>query len=165
MTDTEHIAHDIYEPSSEIGRGAYFALGLILGFMTVGLLGMIVLTNNDTNAPLAVGEVATTTAGGTEGPPGPGGDAVAGQEIYSGTCAACHGPTAEGITGLGLPLANSPFVQSMSDDELVAFIAVGRGADDPVNTTGVGMPPKGGNPSLDEDDLLDVVAYLRTLQP
>lgn len=32
------------------------------------------------------------------------------------------------------------------------------------NTTGVAMPPKCGNPSLTDQDLADVVAYLRTLQ-
>jgi hypothetical protein len=26
------------------------------------------------------------------------------------------------------------------------------------------MPAKGGNPALSEDDLLDIIAYLRTLQ-
>jgi mono/diheme cytochrome c family protein len=28
----------------------------------------------------------------------------------------------------------------------------------------VAMPPKGGNPALSEEDLADVVAYLRTLE-
>jgi hypothetical protein len=27
------------------------------------------------------------------------------------------------------------------------------------------MPAKGGNPALSEDDLLDIISYLRTLQP
>jgi disulfide bond formation protein DsbB len=46
----------------------------------------------------------------------------------------------------------------------VAFIKVGRGVDDPANTTGVAMLPKGGNPGLSDQDLYDIVAYLRTLQ-
>jgi disulfide bond formation protein DsbB len=52
----------------------------------------------------------------------------------------------------------------MSDDELAQFLALGRPADDPGNTTGVAMPPKGGNPSLSDQDLMDVAAFLRTLQ-
>lgn len=92
------------------------------------------------------------------------GDAAHGEEIYSATCAACHGPDARGIDGLGKDLHNNTFVASLSDDELVAFLKEGRGADHPDNDTGVAMPPKGGNPALSDDDLLDVAAYLRTLE-
>jgi disulfide bond formation protein DsbB len=92
------------------------------------------------------------------------GDAAAGEEIYSSTCAACHGADATGIEGLGKNLHNNAFVNGLSDAELVDFINEGRLADHPDNETGVAMPPKGGNPSLDDDDLLDVVAYLRTLE-
>lgn len=92
------------------------------------------------------------------------GDAAAGEEIYTSTCAACHGADATGIEGLGKDLHNNAFVNGLSDAELVDFINEGRLADHPDNETGVAMPPKGGNPSLDDDDLLDVVAYLRTLE-
>ena len=44
------------------------------------------------------------------------------------------------------------------------FIKVGRDPSDPLNTTDVAMPPKGGNPALDNDDLYDIVSYIRTLQ-
>jgi mono/diheme cytochrome c family protein len=95
-------------------------------------------------------------------PPGVGaGDAVAGAEIYKGTCSACHGADLKGVDGLGLPLAPSAFVVDNSEAELAAFIAVGRPVGDPDNTQGVDMPPKGGNPSLDDQDLLDVSAYLK----
>ena len=43
-------------------------------------------------------------------------------------------------------------------------IQVGRPAGDPLNDTGVDMPPRGGNPSLSDEDLAHIVAYLRTLQ-
>lgn len=99
--------------------------------------------------------------GATDAPSG--GDAVAGEDIFSSTCAACHGADATGIEGLGPDLHNNAFVNGLSDDELVEFIEEGRGADHPDNETGVAMPPKGGNPSLSDDDLEDVVAYLRTL--
>ncbi len=94
------------------------------------------------------------------------GDATAGETVYMGTCIACHGPDAKGVTGLGKSLhaADSEFVRGKSDDELVAFILVGRTPDDPLNTTGVGMPAKGGNPAITEQQLHDVVAYVRTLK-
>jgi disulfide bond formation protein DsbB len=58
----------------------------------------------------------------------------------------------------------SEFIAGKSDDELVEFLKVGRPPDDPLNTTGVAMLPKGGNPSLTDEDLHNIVAYIRTLQ-
>ena len=100
-----------------------------------------------------------TTAGG-----GGSGNVAAGDTVFQGTCATCHGPDAMGIEGLGKGLHDNEWVQAHDDDGLVDFLLVGRPAADPLNTTGVDMPPKGGNPSLNNDDLLDVVAFLRTLQ-
>lgn len=94
-----------------------------------------------------------------------GGDAVAsGEEVFNSTCTACHGADGTGIEGLGPDLHGNEFAAGLSDDELVDFLEVGRAIDSPDNTSGVAMPPKGGNPSLTEDDLADVVAYLRTLE-
>src|SRR5262249_38319697 len=45
------------------------------------------------------------------------------------------------------------------------FVKVGRQPWDPLNTTKVQMPPRGGNPMLSDDDLRDIIAYVRTLQP
>ena len=61
-------------------------------------------------------------------------------------------------------MATSEFITSQSDAELVAFIKAGRLPADPLNTTGIAMPPSGGNPSLTDDDLANIVAYIRTLQ-
>jgi disulfide bond formation protein DsbB len=94
----------------------------------------------------------------------PTGDAVAGREKFASTCSACHGPTGEGVPGLGKDMTASEFIAGKSDKELVEFIKVGRDPSNPLNTTGVAMPPKGGNPAFDEDDLFDVVSYIRTLQ-
>lgn len=100
---------------------------------------------------------ADTTGAGLSG------DATAGEVVFAGTCATCHGPEALGLEGLGKNLHNNAFVDGLSDAELVAFLEVGRSAGDPANETGVDMPPKGGNPSLTEQDLYDIAAFLRTL--
>lgn len=92
------------------------------------------------------------------------GDAAHGAEVYAGTCSSCHGPDAKGLEGLGKDLHNNAFVAERSDQEMLDFLKVGRPATDPLNTTGVDMPPKGGNPALQDQDLLDVVAYVRTLK-
>ena len=94
------------------------------------------------------------------------GDAKAGEAVYMGTCIACHGPDAKGVVGLGKSLhpVDSEFIRSKTDEELVQFVLVGRTPDDPLNTTGVGMPAKGGNPAITEQQLHDVVAYIRDLK-
>jgi disulfide bond formation protein DsbB len=87
-----------------------------------------------------------------------------GTKVFAGTCSACHGKDAKGLPGLGKDLVNSAFCKSLDDDGLLAFVKRGRDPGDPMNTTKVGMPPKGGNPALSDDDLLDVIAYVRSLQ-
>ncbi len=99
----------------------------------------------------------------TEAPTGPAGDAAKGQTLYSGTCSSCHGPEALGIAGLGKDLTTSTFLAERSDAEMVAFLKTGRPASDPLNTTGVDMPPRGGNPALSDQDLADIISFLRTI--
>lgn len=90
---------------------------------------------------------------------------ASGDKLFHTTCIACHGKGGVGVPGNGKALVKNAFIQSLNDDQLLAFIQQGRSPSDPKNTTGIQMPPKGGNPAMTEDDLLDVIAYLRTLQP
>ena len=108
------------------------------------------------------GTTAPTTAA-TTAPTPSGGDPVAGETAFQGTCSTCHGTDATGIEGLGKSLIANEFVGGLDDAGMLDFLKVGRPTSDPLNTTGVDMPPKGGNPALTDDDLLDVIAYLRTL--
>lgn len=80
------------------------------------------------------------------------------------TCAVCHGQNAEGMPRLGKNLHNNTFIGNQSDEALVEFLEVGRPATHPDNERGVDMPPKGGNPSLTDEDLRQIVAYLRSIQ-
>lgn len=91
-------------------------------------------------------------------------DATNGRRLFVGTCAGCHGPAGEGMPGQGKPLTTSEFVTGHDDDGLLAFIVKGRQPWEPDNTTNVAMPPRGGNPTLSDADLQDIVAYLRELQ-
>ena len=89
---------------------------------------------------------------------------AAGRELYLTTCAICHGPDAKGIAMLGKDLRANEFVRSLSDAELVAFLAEGRRASHPLNDRGVDMPPRGGNPSLSDEDLGLIAAYIRSIE-
>lgn len=99
----------------------------------------------------------------TPTPTEPKGDPVAGKTAFSSTCISCHGPEAKGMPGLGKDLTVSEFVASKTDKELVEFVKTGRPASDPLNTVGVDMPPKGGNPALTDTDILNIVAFLRSI--
>jgi mono/diheme cytochrome c family protein len=92
------------------------------------------------------------------------GDPAAGQALFTGTCSTCHGLAGEGISGLGKDLTTSAFMSEKVDQELIDFVKVGRDPGDPLNTTGIGMPPRGGNPTLDDEDLQNIISYLRTIQ-
>lgn len=87
-----------------------------------------------------------------------------GQQLFASTCTGCHGPQGQGIPHLGKDLQTSKFAAGLSDAQLVDFITQGRPTSDPLNTTHVAMPPKGGNPALSSQDISDIVAYLRQLQ-
>lgn len=110
----------------------------------------------------AIAAAACQHGGETAGKGGSG-DAAHGQQIFVATCATCHGADGKGVKGLGKSLSPSEFVRKSSDTDLVLMIARGREPGDPQNTTGIAMPPNGGNAALTEKDLRDVVAYLRTL--
>ena len=92
------------------------------------------------------------------------GDAPDGQALFTSNCSACHGPTGGGLPALGKPLTTSEFVGGLSDEELLEFIKTGRPAGDPLNTSGVFMPPKGGNASLTDEQLLAIIAYIRSIR-
>ncbi len=126
-----------------------------------GIIGLlVVLALVSTACSESTGTPDTTTT--TEAPPASG-DSANGEALYNGSCVACHGPNGQGIEGLGKPWVGSEFINSSSDTEMVAFLQVGRPSDDPLNTTGIAMLPRGGNTSLTDAELLDLVAYMRTL--
>ncbi len=95
--------------------------------------------------------------------PLPAGDVAKGSAVWDSTCRTCHGATGEGLPGSGKPIRGSAFVASKTDAELLKFLKVGRSPSDPLNTTGSQMPPKGGNPLLKEADLINVIAFIRTM--
>lgn len=121
------------------------------------------LTSGDANAEIfGTADAAPPSEGEGEGE----GESVAvhGEELFAATCAACHGADATGVAGLGPSLVGNTFVAGLSDEDLLAFLNVGRPAGDLDNTTGIAMPAKGGNPSLSDGDLNDLIEYLRGLE-
>lgn len=115
-------------------------------------------TREPTAEPTTVVENQTTSSTSDYDP-----DVVAhGQSLFL-ACGACHGQDGLGLPNLGKPLVDSEFVDSTTDKDLVTFIKTGRPIWDPLNTTGIDMPAKGGNPTLTDEDMFAIVAYIRSL--
>ncbi len=86
-----------------------------------------------------------------------------GRMVFSGTCSSCHGPDGSGMVNQGANLHDGGFVASLDDKEMLTFLKLGRQSWDADSKMNLQMPPKGGNPTLTEEHLKDVVAYLRVL--
>ncbi len=80
-----------------------------------------------------------------------------GETVYQGTCIACHGARGTG-TLPGVPdLTDPQGVLKKSDAELMKNIINGlRSPGSPL-----AMPPKGGDSTLDRDDIAAVIRYMR----
>jgi mono/diheme cytochrome c family protein len=87
-----------------------------------------------------------------------------GKLLYEQSCSVCNGVDGRGFPDLGGDLVHGTFAVGKTDDQLVEFIKQGRPLADPLNTTGIPMPPRAGNPSLTDDQIRDIVGYLRTLE-
>lgn len=107
-------------------------------------------------------DVPATTQGAVPIPPV--GNAVRGKKLFAENCMMCHGNRGQGITLVGQDLQTSKLVLSLPAAKLVAFIKHGRSATNPINHRHIAMPPFGGNANLTNQDLYDIVAYLRKLQ-
>ncbi|WP_154224704.1 c-type cytochrome [Marinicella rhabdoformis] len=83
---------------------------------------------------------------------------MTGKEVYEQTCIACHGKDGKGAVP-GVPDLTIPEgVLSQSEEVLLAHIRDGFKS----KNSPMAMPAKGGNPSLSESDLLNVVAYMKS---
>src|SRR3972149_4435684 len=84
------------------------------------------------------------------------GDATAGKALYDKKCATCHGKLGEGNPNLAKTLKvefrhlGSKEVQAQSDEELGKIITEGKDKKKPVK-------------GLSDEDLANVIAYMRTL--
>jgi mono/diheme cytochrome c family protein len=125
--------------------------GLVL---VLGIPGFLVLTAMSTLAesspsPAPGGSVAT---GSTALP----GDPTKGQTLYAQNCASCHGVNLGGGVGAVLnPIEKLPGVANPLDPTyLIQIITNGRTEGSKV------MPPKGGNPSLTDQDVKDLASFI-----
>lgn len=156
--DESNETHD-----ADVARRTLRQIGRIIGgvalFCAIGVVAVIVIyMTTDAPTPETFSPPVPKKIDGIRV------DAKAGRQLFAQNCASCHGMNGEGMLERGVNLRKSAFVRLNSDSKLLKFLHVGRRANDPASILKIEMPPKGANPLLDDQQLGDLVAYLRQLQ-
>jgi mono/diheme cytochrome c family protein len=122
-------------------------------------------------SPRETGQSPSVATAGADASTAAGQDASAGafdvdhgKQLFMKVCASCHGATGQGLPHQGVNLRTSEFVTKHDNEHLLHFIRTGRQPNDPATREGLVMPPRGGDPTLDDESLRDVVAYLRVMR-
>lgn len=106
--------------------------------------------------------VAGCASGGDSAEPSPvldgSGDVAVGETLYQANCAVCHGADLRG-TGQGPPFLDAIYLPNHHAD--TSFLLAVRNGVRPHHWRFGPMPAIGG---LDEDDVADIVAYVRAQQ-
>jgi mono/diheme cytochrome c family protein len=89
------------------------------------------------------------------------GDPARGATLYGQNCATCHGANLEGGIGAVLnPIDKLPGVANPLDPTFLIDIITNGRQPQPGDPKQAPMPAKGGNPSLAEQDIKDLAAYI-----
>jgi cytochrome c5 len=117
----------------------------LTGQETRDVITFLQASNTKTVAAGAIQVVAATSKGET------------GEETYKKTCVACHAADGKGAFPGTPNFGDSSGALSKSDDVLINHIT--NGFQSPGSP--MAMPPKGGNPNLDESAIKAVLVYIR----
>lgn len=108
-------------------------------------------------ASSAAGEAATGGAADTAGDTGATGNAEAGQTVYVGNCAGCHGANGQGNIGPSLVTADGP--RSWTLAQFTTTLREGRTPDRELSAT----MPRYGEAQISDAQIADLQAYIKTL--
>jgi len=85
------------------------------------------------------------------------GDTAKGEDVFNGTCIACHGKNGKGAVPGAPDFTKKGGVLSQADSVLLDHMVNGFQSEGAL----LEMPPLGGNPDLTEEDMENALAYLR----
>ena len=87
-----------------------------------------------------------------------------GEQLYRESCVACHGVDAKGVANLGNPLVGYALHGQQQRPGAAGHDPQRARPERPANTTGLVMPPNGGRPDLNDEDIMAIIAFLRAQQ-
>lgn len=131
----------------------------LVAVIIAGVVGAFLLAGNATAQGQAAARAAATPLPAVT--PGPA-LLAKGKAVYELACIGCHGPAGEGVASIR-PITNSVLLRTGTDAELIQLVRVGRAVNDPHNVSGLAMPAGGGVSGMTDEDILAVIAYMRTL--
>ena len=86
------------------------------------------------------------------------GNPSTGEKLFTLACGKCHGRKRDGSLTLRVDVLTSDLAANEANQELFEIIKTGR------NAAGTRlMPPRGGNSTLTDENLYDIVAFIRSL--
>jgi cytochrome c5 len=86
-----------------------------------------------------------------------------GKAWFALTCVTCHGPTGEGLNNLAPSLKESEFLKTADPIAINLLIRRGRAINDPLNKSGKPMPARGGDPTITDEKVADLVAFVMSM--
>jgi mono/diheme cytochrome c family protein len=160
-----------------VSKGRRWLASVIVTLSIAGAWALALLSSSQTldpGAPAIAAEARSmaaarrtmglSLAGGRGGDDGTSADAEYGRQLFQQTCSSCHGVLAQGLPRQGADLRTSEFVATQGDEALMAFIKTGRLPKDPKSRLGLEMPPRGGNQSINDAQLVRIIRFLRVVQ-
>ncbi len=91
------------------------------------------------------------------------GNTERGKPLFLATCAACHGPSGQGIAGTAPAYSETEFVRTSDELTLARMIQQGRPMTAPDNRSKRAMPAQGGNPFLTPQNVRDIAVFIKSL--
>ena len=131
---------------------------LVLIIVAAVVISFLVAGNATVRGQAAARAAVTPVV--TSAPAGPA-QLAKGKAVYESVCIACHGPSGEGVASVK-SIVGSALLQTGTDAELLHLVRTGRQSTD-THASGVPMPAGGGRTDLADEDILAVIAYMRTL--
>ncbi len=137
--------------------------GLTLAFVSVAALALAFAggcAHSSANAPVAAAVAAPQPATAT--PTTTPGDPDVGAAVYARICLGCHQFNGQGLPGAFPPLAGSPLVTDADPGKVIRIVL--HGLQGPIQVKGTTfnsiMPPPA--PALTDQDIADVLTYVRS---
>lgn len=153
---------DVPQPTAALIslRRQLLALGVAVLLITASSVAAVMLTLNKVNSPgFALDERYAIDVSSLQPA-----SATRGKMRYMESCTTCHGPAGGGMPRQGANLRVSRFVAKHDNIDLAKFLKRGRPMGDPQTIMNLTMPPKGGNPNLNDQHLVDIAEFLRKVQ-